>query len=311
MPPNPALRAIVDLRQLSLQKSRLAFNNRVKAIEDGRDNASPDTAELLARWRERFETLEKEADRDIARFVADTPIVQHMIEIKGIAELLAAKLICMIDIEKAPTVSALWKYSGYGQGEYWQDAEGKIVAPVKGYQWKVKADKTKEKVLVVVDPKPDWIKVTARDRPIEGFMLSYNRRIKTTVYLIASQFLRVADSPYAPLYAEAYETYLRVHPEWGRCDTCGVLTLAECSDPVLHRSPEHRQKRKGGKYLGWKTDHINLSAMRKMGKVFLAHLWERWRKLEGLPTPDLYVLEKMGHTHYLAPEDFGWPPFEK
>lgn len=108
-----SLRALVDLRDRAIQKSRIAFSNRVSALESGADNGHAATLELMQRWKDKFQELEKEVDKDIARLAKDLPIIQHMIEVKGVGPLLSAKVVSMIDIERASTVSALWRYCGY------------------------------------------------------------------------------------------------------------------------------------------------------------------------------------------------------
>jgi hypothetical protein len=55
-----------------------------------------------------------------------------------------------------------------------------------------------------------------------------------------------------------------------------------------------------------KPCHRHGAAIRKMIKHFLADFWFVWRTLEGLPTPDLYVAEKMGHTGIVKPQERGW-----
>jgi hypothetical protein len=108
-----------------------------------------------------------------------------------------------------------------------------------------------------------------RERPRKGEKLHYNARLKTAVYLISSSFLKCS-SPYRQVYDSAREYYNANRPDW---------TKAHCHN----------------------------AAMRKMSKVFLAHLWLEWRKLEGLPTRSLYVEERLGHEHIIAPQEFGWP----
>jgi hypothetical protein len=46
--------------------------------------------------------------------------------------------------------------------------------------------------------------------------------------------------------------------------------------------------------------------MRKMTKVWLSHLWARWRTLEGLSTSSPYIMNFGGHSHEHKPKDFGW-----
>jgi len=261
-----ALRTLVDLRDRTLQKSRIAFSNRVSASERGADVADDVTKELFDKWHSRFDDLETEADKDIAKLVKDIPIVQYMTAVKGIGPLLAAKIVSMVDIERADTVSALWRYCGYGviNGE--------------------------------------------REKPTKGEKLHYNIRLKTTLYLVGGSFLK-SGSPYEAVYREAWDKY-KNERDWAWCATCtkvsngdGQIFVAHCSDPAAHSDKAFRGPNKG-----WQTNHVHLAANRKMIKVFLSHLWEYWRALEGLPVRDLYVMEHGGHSHKLKAEDYGWPP---
>jgi transposase len=227
------LRALVDTRDRQVQKARIQFGNRLDAVVRGSDDAGGSKQEeLLARWYERFLDLEHELDGDIrslVRALAESePIMGHLMALKGIGEVLAAKLVAPIEIERASTVSALWRYCGMG----------------------------------VVDGE--------RERPTAGERLHYNKRLKVVVLLIAGSFMKVG-SPYRRVYDSAREYYDANRPDW----------------PVVRR---HR------------------AAMRKMAKVFLAHLWERWRTLEGLPVREPYAHDRLNHEHLYGPEEFGWPP---
>jgi len=149
-----------------------------------------------------------------------------MVEVRGIGYMLAAKTVAMIDIERAETVSALWRYAGYG----------------------------------VVDGE--------RERPTKGEKLHYNKRLKTTCYLIAVSMLR-SNSPYRKIYDSAREYY------------------------AANRD--------------WTKGHCHNASLRKMTKIWLQHLWITWRKLEGMPTNDPYAHEKLAHNSYYTPQEFGWP----
>jgi len=265
---NDIVRPIVDLRDRALQKNRIAFGNRLVAIDDGRDTADPEARELFQRWHERFLELEEAADKDIAKLVKDMPIVKRMTKVKGIGPMLAAKLVSMIDIERADTVSALWKYSGFGLGEYWIDEQGKIIAPRDGWKWKVNPQGQKEKIQVTANPKPEWRLVSHRDVNIPGWCAVSNATLKKTCYLIASSFLK-SNSPYRKVYDDARAYYSANRPDWTEA-------------------------------------HRHNAALRKMGKMFLSHLWLTWRQLEGLPITYPYAHERLGHQHYYSPEDFGW-----
>lgn len=225
------LRALADLRDRTLQKSRIAFGNRLSAIERGVDQPANGTAKLLTVWFERLQELEELADKDIQKVAAEEAIVEQMVKIKGIGLILAAKVVSMIDIERCNSVSALWRYAGYA----------------------------------VIDGE--------REKNVKGERSHYNKRLKTTLYLVASSFLK-CNSPYRRLYDVAKEYYERERPDWTK----------------LHR---------------------HYAAMRKMTKIFLQHLWLRWRELEGLPTSQPYVIEYLGHVDYMRPEEFGWEAIEQ
>ena len=120
------LRILVDMRDRVLQKNRVAFGNRIDAIQRGKDEAGEEELKTLQRWYSRFLDLEEEADGEIAELIKEFEIIDHMTEVKGIGPGLAAKVVCMIDIERAATISSLWKYAGYAV------VNGERERPVKG-----------------------------------------------------------------------------------------------------------------------------------------------------------------------------------
>ena len=231
---NELLRALVDLRDRQIQKGRIQFGNRVGALERGDDNGHSQQLLVAERWMQRFADMESELDKDIAKEVANYPIYEYVSEVKGIGPMLAAKMIAMIDIGNSPTISALWRYSGYG----------------------------------VVNGE--------RERPVKGEKLHYNKRLKSTIYLIGGSFLKCG-SPYRDIYDTSKEFYTRTKVN------------------LPNDEPD------------WTKLHIHRSALRKMVKLFLSHLWVTWRQLEGLPISAPYVHAKLGHEHYHTPESFGWP----
>ena len=246
------LRALVDLRDLQLQKARVQFGNRVNAAVQGADTTSPRQDTLTARYFDLFQRIEDDITNDIAVLVRAYPIYDHVSALKGIGPTLSAKLIALIgDISTFDNTSKLWRFAGYGTvpdpahvAEFDPDAPD---ADINAY-----------------GPVP-----RIAERPIKGEKLHYNRRLKVALYLVATSFMR-SRSPYKALYDSARIKYDRTRPEW----------------TLLHK---HR------------------AALRIMIKVFLTHLWKRWRTLEGLPTPDLYVESHLGHTTIYQPEDYGWP----
>lgn len=219
------LRVLVDLYS-TFQKQRIAFGNRISAIERGADTANVATLAKLQAYYERFSDLERQAADDIKDISDDYPIIAEMAKVKGVGGLLAAKIVSMIDITRSNTVSQLWMYAGYG------------------------------------------VKDGERLRPTKGEKLCYNKRLKTTCFLVAQSFLRTG-SPYREVYDSAKAYYQANRPDWTK-------------------------------------HHIHLASMRKMTKMWLSHLWEVWRQMEGLETRELYVVEKLGHEGIRKPQEFGW-----
>jgi hypothetical protein len=110
---NELLRALVDLRDRQIQKARIQFGNRINAIVEGSDPSDGQQLEILRAWADRFSDLEGDLDKEIASMVSEYPIYDYITAVRGVGPMLAAKLIAMIDIERANTVSALWRYAGY------------------------------------------------------------------------------------------------------------------------------------------------------------------------------------------------------
>jgi len=127
---------------------------------------------------------------------------------------------------------------------------------------------------------PDGISVA--ERPVPGEKLHYNRILKATVYLIGTSFLKAKAQPYVDVYYTEKLRQQELHPE-PMCRKCGV-PWAQCTQKSKHKS-----------YIAFTPNHLHLRAMRKMGKVFLQHLWVVWRCAEGLPVTRPYAHERLGH----------------
>lgn len=79
-----ALRALVDLRDRQLQKARIQFGNRLRAIADGDDASVPAQRELVARYHRAFDELERLATRDIAALVRRYPVYHEAARVRGV-----------------------------------------------------------------------------------------------------------------------------------------------------------------------------------------------------------------------------------
>ena len=279
------LRALVDLRDIQIQKARIQFSNRVAAGgAEGTDTQSQVQSIVVKRYQDMFQQIEDDITNDIAVLVQAYPIYDHVSALKGIGPTLAAKLIALVgDISTFTNVSKLWRFSGYAT-----IADPKWQPPVHTPRIEDDSD------LCTLCGRPedehvDSVPAALRDgesfidyghdanfnapriaeRAVKGEKLHYNKRLKVALYLVATSFMR-SRSPYRAVYDAAREKYDRTRPEW---------------------TPLHKHR----------------AALRIMVKVFLTHFWRRWRTLEGLPCRNLYVEEYLGHETIYKEADFGWP----
>jgi hypothetical protein len=100
------------------------MGNRVAAVEDGRSQLNTETAE---HFMARFQTLEDEVAGMIAAAIKDHEMWPWLDCVKGIGPGLSGALLAPIDIERAQSVSALWRYAGQGV-----NGDGERDKPTKG-----------------------------------------------------------------------------------------------------------------------------------------------------------------------------------
>jgi len=127
---------------------------------------------------------------------------------------------------------------------------------------------------------------------------NYNRRLKSLLLgpsQIGDQFVRQHAMPYREIYDDDKERLYRLHPV-PLCRKCKI----ECVRDSVWRCPGCGATNKGCK-LQYTPGHIDSMARRKMVKMFLQHLWVRWRTLEGLPTGEPYAQAILGHTGIIPP----------
>jgi hypothetical protein len=203
------------------------------------------TEEILGKTGE----LEKWLNGIIRRFVQKHLARTWFSQVKGVGDLNVGKVVSLIDIQKAPTVSSLWKFAGFAVDEH-----GKA------------------------------------ERRIRGQKLHYNKTLKAMCWRLAKSLIR-AKGKYYEYYVQQKKALIEKYSRQG----LQVIPSAEL--------PEENGKKveKDGKIgLG----HVDMMAMRKMIKLFLSHLWLKWREAEGLPVASPYAHAIQGHSDYRSPEEF-------
>lgn len=193
------------------------------------------------------------------------------------------------------------------QAASWLHMEGRQVGPIWEHMLAVRGvgDNVAAKLLAQIDDIENFATVSKlwafagwavrdghREYYEKGQTGGYNRILKSVCWQIMDQFVRHQTPGYIGFYYDEKARLRRIHPET-ECRECGVQWDRTC--------------KAAGHHMRYNDGHVDLMARRKTVKIFLQHLWLRWRTLEGLPISAPYAHDVLGHTHYLAPEECGWP----
>jgi len=225
---------------LKVEKLRIATQVRSSHLKrNGRVCAETDN--LLDELRE----IEDYTTKRVAKLIQDHPAYPWFSKIKGIGKENIAKVVGLIDIEKAPHVSSLWAFAGYSVNN------GKAPKRAKGEK------------------------------------LSYCSQLRVMCYRLGGSLMK-ANGAYYDYYMNEKRKYQARFESEGK-----EIVPANKLPKIDGKKCESDQHISEG--------HIHNMALRKMVKLFLAHLWVEWRKGMGLPTSDPYVGDKLSHKHIIDP----------
>lgn len=130
-----------------------------------------------------------------------------------------------------------------------------------------------------LDPTVKWERKTKRP---------WNADLKVLCWKLGESFVHTCnheESVYGPLYAERKRLYV-ARNEAGEYAALAAEILASKN---IGKATEARKHLESGKL---PPAHIHARARRYAVKIFLSHLHEKWRTLEGLPVREPYILAK-------------------
>ena len=193
--------------------------------------------------------------------------LQYLSKIAGIGPLISAGMISYVDdIEKFDNISSLWQYCGYGMNRYCTACKKPTSIEVKYETGKIakKLHPLEECPICHGETVPILQKRTT------GYQSNWNDRLKVLAWKASGSFVKqsAAKSKYRKLYDKIKKEERKNHPE--KIVTKGKTTFND--------------------------GHIHNRAMRKVAKIFLAHLWQTWRRQEGLETTEPYAKQLLGHS---------------
>lgn len=265
----------------ALQDQRIQMSNRIGALAREGVSSEEEIQYLHNFMDEKLRKAENEIKREMQRFVDTVPIYQGFLtDVMGIGPIIAAGLISIIGgkspnygvgIARFDTVSKLWAYAGQHvikvneKGHRWFPTEGHAYEFHKKHvMWY--AEKATSKIDVEKEIKKRmqsacWGDVETSNQIAKkraGQVANWNQDLKTLCWKIGESFVKVGG-----YYRAEYDTQ---------------------KEREQLKAPEEK-----------KIVH-HKRAQRKAVKLFLSHLWQKWRELEGLPVRPAYVHEYLGHT---------------
>ncbi len=196
---------------------------------------------------------------------------EYFEKIAGIGTIISAGLLAHIHpIENYKNISRLWQMAGYGMNRYCRNCNSPTFIEVE-YKKKGSKKKTIAKRLKPFDECPVCGNETTPviQRRTIGYQSNWNPKLKSLLYLLASSFVKQPPtrSKYRKLYVQFKRDEKRAHP---------------------------KKIKENGRIM-YNDGHLHNRAMRRLIKVFLAHLWETWRKMEKLPVTKAYAGQMMSH----------------
>jgi len=266
--PHYLLRNLVDI-YYDFQGQRIQTQLRIGASERGNTLTKEELSIYgITTIMENAKTFEVDIERIITKQLLNHALyTQYLSKIQGIGVLISAGLIAYIDdIEKFKHVSSLWQYSGYGMNRYCPECKKPTSVEVKYDTGKI------AKKLHPFENCPDC---NHKTNPIlqnkqKGYQSNWNDKLKVLAYKASMSFLKqsASKSKYRKLYDQIKKEERRKHP---------VKKII-----------------KGKTFFN--DGHIHNRALRKVAKIFLAHVWQTWRRQQGLETPEPYAKQLLGHS---------------
>ena len=294
-----------------MQNDRIRTNNQIRSLKDNsKDNY---VIQWFSDYRQQAEdTLEKV----LTYYVEGQELGRWLNSILGIGPLISAGLLAYIDIDKAPYVGHIWRYAGLDPTHEWlgKEKSAKLVKEM------VSGSKpTREEVIniaVKLNRKADNLWNSAQDKKkgvetgkgvtTNSLIMAlakrpYNADLKTLCYKISDQLcIRQVNNPknyYAPMFLE-YKAKQHKQNDEGR-----FAEIAERKIGTVGKSTKAGQAYAQGRL---SDGEIQMRSRRWLVKLFLSHYHHVAYEVQyGETPPKPYVIEHLGHAHYMAPPN--WP----
>jgi Transposase IS116/IS110/IS902 family. len=277
-----SIRALTDL-YYDLQKSRIALENRLRAIKQERSHQSEEEAKVLYSVLEDVVRMEKAIPRAFQAYVVSSPVSPWLSHVKGIGIILAANLVSIYgDCSKFDTISKMWAYTGLHVIKRCENCKKRY------FDSELEKQKFIEKMVKRLEDMAQRRKNGSQFKKEEA-----EKRVKGWICSCEQP------KPYSCAPSMRGDEI----PDWNKNARVLAFKIAdsfikhECFGQRLYKQfyaeELNKGKPKGKAYM---------TARRKVVKIFLANYWINARKAVGLPTRVPYVQEYLNHTDIIE-----WP----
>lgn len=298
------------------QHLRIVSGNRLARASDA---GAPHT--VIDWMTMQMEDLEAAIKAAMDVYTMNHRIGRWMRSIVGVGPVIAAGLMSMIDIKKAPTVGKIYRYAGLDPTAKWdgKKAAEALVASMIGSRRDITiedvatiAAAANRKAELVMDrmrdlesrrnsegdeeEERDWLTRGTLTKVLS--QAPHNPDLKTLCWKLGESFVKVSGNPrgfYGHVWA-ASKARITADNEAGKFADYAAKTLAERS---IGRTTEAYKAYAAGKL---PKGQIHARAKRMAVKLFLSHMHHRWHEIEfGCPPPSPYPIAHLGHTDFIEP----------
>jgi len=293
-----------------VQQFRIEATGQKKAATD-----AGEPVKLLDWLRSIMVRLEGTIREQLDEYTDQQAVSRWAKSLRGIGPVITAGLSAHIDITKAATAGAIWRFAGLDPTTKWLGKDGAKEVVSAHWDRTRSAEENAIAIATILGRKTEGIlrdattdaqgaaRAASRDTVTKAFAKRpWNASLKTLCWKIGESFVKVQrfdDDVYGKVYAERKVLEVARNERGDNAATAArILTEKNFGDDTLA---------KGKLLLGRLPDaQIHERAKRYAVKLFLAHYHHVAYEshFHRLP-PKPYIIEHGGHTHFIAPPN--WP----
>lgn len=306
-----------------IQENRIHVNNRLAALKKTA-GVSEEVQSRMTYWMKvNLDRMENEIRNAVKYQISTHPLWVKWLEgIRGVGPCIAGSIIAYVDGDHYEALNGELDIQR-ARARGFEVVEREV--PVRGeYGEKPKAVKgtyTKRRGIGAFDtPAKFWTycgigldKEGKPQRPQRGVRGNYCRELQVVAWKAGESFVRLGDG-YRQFYDQqkarlqarpAKMIQVSSDPYWLRGRLMVNDTGSFKAGTILTNVKIEKLKRDGVKeiLLGWRPVHIEKQARRIVKKIFMAHVWMKWREIEGHPYIAPYIAEHGDHQTVIMPFD--------